>query len=110
MRTVRKSIKRPMVSLPRHLEDIRTVLGVINWQDLAAEVSGETRTRLAIVGPVNSGKSSLFNALEGREISAVSPVPGTTRDTVSEDFGPFTLVDTPGVGEAAGEERRQIAE
>ena len=34
---------------------------------------------VAIVGPVNSGKSSLFNALLGRERSIVTAEPGTTR-------------------------------
>src|SRR5512138_1106831 len=99
-----------MLRLPRHLEDIRTMLTVVNWRDLESQVEAETRSRLAIVGPVNSGKSSLFNTLEGRAISEVSPVPGTTRDTISESFGPFTLVDTPGLGEASGDERRRITE
>ncbi len=99
-----------MLRLPRYLEDLRTMLSVVNWQDLEAQVQTEMRSRLVIVGPVNSGKSSLFNALEGREISEVSPVPGTTRDTVSESFGPFTLVDTPGLGEASGDARRKITQ
>ncbi|MEP7289619.1 MAG: GTPase [Chloroflexota bacterium] len=98
-----------MLHLPRQMEDIRTILNVINWRDLESQVEVEIRSRLAIVGPVNSGKSSLFNALEGRDISEVSPVPGTTRDTVNEAFGPFTLIDTPGVDEASGEAHRQIA-
>jgi tRNA modification GTPase len=38
--------------------------------------------RVAIVGPVNAGKSSLFNALVGAERALVSAVPGTTRDVV----------------------------
>jgi small GTP-binding protein len=99
-----------MLRLPQRLQDIRTLLNVVNWRDLEAQVEGETRTRLAIVGPVNSGKSSLFNALEGRDISEVSPVPGTTRDLVKEVFGPFTLVDTPGFGEASGTERHHVAQ
>ncbi len=86
------------------------MLSVINWRDLESQVEAETRSRLAIVGPVNSGKSSLFNALEGRNISEVSPVPGSTRDTISESFGPFTLIDTPGLGETSGEERRKITQ
>jgi small GTP-binding protein len=99
-----------MLRLPRHLEDIRTMLTVVNWRDLESQVEAETRSRLAIVGPVNSGKSSLFNTLEGRDISEVSAVPGSTRDTISESFGPFTLVDTPGLGEASGQERHKITE
>ncbi len=96
--------------LPRQMEDIRTMMNVVNWRELESQVEGETRSRLAIVGPVNSGKSSLFNTLEGREISEVSPVPGTTREAVSESFGPFMLVDTPGLGEASGHDRQKIAQ
>lgn len=38
--------------------------------------------RVALVGPVNAGKSSLFNALLGRNRAIVSALPGTTRDVV----------------------------
>ena len=38
--------------------------------------------RVALVGPVNAGKSSLFNALLGADRALVSPTPGTTRDVV----------------------------
>lgn len=41
---------------------------------------------LAIVGPPNAGKSSLLNALVGEERAIVSPIAGTTRDTIEESF------------------------
>ena len=59
---------------------------------------------LVIAGPPNAGKSSLFNALLGRERAIVTEIPGTTRDaieasTVIEGF-PFRLVDTAGLRES----------
>ena len=55
----------------------------------------------AIVGAPNAGKSSLLNLLAQRDVSIVSPVPGTTRDLVEVhlDLGgvPVTLVDTAGL-------------
>ncbi len=94
---------------PADVSRLREFFDSINWPKLQSEVAGEARTRIAIVGPVNSGKSTLFNLLMGRTVSAVSAVPGTTRTPVAQGFGPFVLVDTPGFSEAAGEERTQLA-
>jgi GTPase len=62
---------------------------------------GEEAIRVAILGRPNVGKSSLLNALLGRERVIVSEVPGTTRDaidTVLERNGTkFVLVDTAGL-------------
>jgi GTP-binding protein len=56
---------------------------------------------VAIVGRPNVGKSSLSNALLGRERSIVAEVPGTTRDAVDaqlrHDGRDFRLVDTAGI-------------
>jgi tRNA modification GTPase len=62
---------------------------------------------LAIVGRPNVGKSSLFNRLLNEERAIVTPIPGTTRDTVAETANlggiPLRFVDTAGVREAMDE-------
>ena len=58
---------------------------------------------VAIAGPPNAGKSSLFNRIARREAAIVTAVPGTTRDVleVHLDLGgyPVTILDTAGLRE-----------
>lgn len=60
--------------------------------------------RAAIVGPPNAGKSSLLNQLLGRDRAIVSPIAGTTRDTIEETANirglPVVLIDTAGLRES----------
>jgi tRNA modification GTPase len=62
---------------------------------------------VVICGKPNAGKSSLLNALLGRDRAIVSPVAGTTRDAIEEPFQvegvPVRLVDTAGLRSGAGE-------
>ncbi len=59
---------------------------------------------IALAGRPNAGKSSLFNFLCGHSRAIVSPVPGTTRDTIEEwmdwEGVPVRLVDTAGLRES----------
>lgn len=56
--------------------------------------------RVALVGPANAGKSTLFNALAREDRVIVSPTPGTTRDAVAAEVAllgvPLWLTDTAG--------------
>jgi GTP-binding protein len=62
---------------------------------------GEERTRVAVVGRPNVGKSTLVNRILGEERVVVFDQPGTTRDSIYIDFErrgvAYTLIDTAGV-------------
>ncbi len=57
--------------------------------------------RIALIGSVNAGKSSLFNALLNQQRAIVTPIPGTTRDSIEaglyKNGNSWTLVDTAGL-------------
>lgn len=56
----------------------------------------ENRKKIVIIGACNVGKSTLFNSLVQLKRSRVSPIAGTTRDNVVQEFKDFDLIDTAG--------------
>ena len=79
--------------------------------EIAAQLADEGRgerlragLQIAIIGPPNSGKSSLLNALAQRDAAIVSATAGTTRDVIEVHLDlagyPVTLADTAGLREA----------
>jgi len=63
--------------------------------------------RAAIIGRPNAGKSSLLNQLLGHDRAIVSPIPGTTRDTIEETANvrglPVVFIDTAGLRDSTDE-------
>ena len=69
--------------------------------DLNSTVNAQ-RLHIGFFGTVNSGKSSLVNALTGQKLSIVSDTKGTTTDPVQKamellPIGPVVVIDTPGL-------------
>ena len=63
--------------------------------------NGFQKNNILLVGPVNSGKSSVFNRLLGFERAIVSDIPGTTRDIISSELfyesNAFSVFDSAGL-------------
>lgn len=104
------------LSFPELQDDRSAVLAQIS--DLIARANTRSANAayltVALVGPPNVGKSSLFNSLLSYERSIVSDTPGTTRDYLEAfvNIGDFRvkIVDTAGIRQGEGEiESRGIA-
>jgi len=80
--------------------EIKTELTDDENEEIVEEVE-DNKIKVAIIGRVNVGKSSILNALIGEERSVVSPIAGTTIDPVDESFEykekNITFVDTAGL-------------
>jgi small GTP-binding protein len=104
---VQKELEASVKYLPNDMVRWRMLLDLAlpNFKMTFAEKHG-----IAIVGPANVGKSTLYNQLvRARDDRAeVSPVPGTTRINQEADAGLFRIVDTPGadaVGDVGQQEK-----
>jgi tRNA modification GTPase len=92
------------------LDHVRDQVGAASERITRALMSASAANRLrngftvVIAGPPNVGKSTLMNALAGRDVAITSPHAGTTRDLVEVflDLGgyPVILVDTAGIRES----------
>ena len=115
-------VRRAWEALPAASRaDLGKTLGLLpgdlkNWRSLISEavqhlrIAAGDKHRVVIVGPANSGKSTLYNAFVSgaSERAAVSALPGTTRLAQAGDAGLFAIVDTPGAdlsGPVGDEER-----
>lgn len=106
----REKVKTAWEALPKSLQDeFENVLKSVPIQpqllrrliDIALRqyktVSGK-KNKIAIVGPANVGKSTLYNNLirSKTDQAEVGPLPGTTRINQEADAGFFSIIDTPG--------------
>ncbi len=85
-------------------EILDAVIALMQPEDDASDINGEL-PKFAIVGQPNVGKSSLLNALIGKERTIVSDIAGTTRDTIHTHYNlfnkEFVLIDTAGIRKKA---------
>lgn len=93
----------------RLADNLRQLIADIADTQSKAQQGSLLRDGMTVVlaGKPNAGKSSLLNALAGREAAIVTPQAGTTRDvlreTISLDGMPLHIVDTAGLRESADE-------
>ena len=92
-----------------HLAEIRDGLHRVGQWIRASRPAAREEPVVALVGPPNAGKSTLFNGLTGRDRVVVSEIAGTTRDaidasialSVRDERRMIRLVDTAGLGPSA---------
>lgn len=106
----RKALQELIEALPSQTNLLQLLLRLATNQVRTAFGS---KKRIAIVGPTNVGKSTLFNQLVQRkeDQAEVSPLPGTTRENQQGDAGVFHVIDTPGadaVGDV-GQREQELA-
>lgn len=108
---LRRTFESSLTALERLLEkDPRAAVEVLATVRGLFDPLLDPLARVAVVGAVNVGKSSLYNTLApADQQAATSPVPGTTRAVQQGEVGLFHLIDTPGADRADAPEERQQA-
>ncbi len=95
--------------MQRRLTVVRTALAGVFARSRQGSLL-RSGINIVLAGRPNVGKSSLLNRLAGEDRAIVTPVPGTTRDTVREaisiDGVPLNIIDTAGLREAGDEVER----
>lgn len=88
------------------LQSIKTDLSSVSKASEYEQSIGDDYN-VILVGPVNAGKSTIFNQFSEESVSIVSNIKGTTRDIIKREIHlgshSFTLLDCPGWGEAVDE-------
>lgn len=106
----KQSITKIISAFPKNSSQINMLVDLATRQ---YKVITGTKHTVAIVGPANVGKSTLYNQLihEKEDKARVSPVPGTTRVNQQADSGLFSIVDTPGADAVGyvGEGEKKLA-
>ncbi len=111
----RENLKEIVKGIPLDRNPMNTLLDLVMMQ---FKISKGSKKQVAIIGPANVGKSTLYNQFsrEKGDKAKVGPVPGTTRENQEGDAGLFAIVDTPGadavgyVGQAERDEAFEAAE
>lgn len=105
----RKGFLSLLSNLPSDSNLVRLLLRLSGQQ---LRMAFGQKNQVAIVGPTNVGKSTLYNQFvhQKSDRAETSPLPGTTRTNQQADAGLFAIVDTPGadaVGEVGAREQAE---
>jgi len=110
-----ENLKDIVKGIPLDRNPLNTLLDLVMVQ---FKITKGTKKHVAIIGPANVGKSTLYNQFirEKSDKAEVGPVPGTTRENQEGDAGLFFIIDTPGadaignVGKAEHDEAFEAAD
>jgi len=90
------SREEKLARLDSYIQDIRNLLSSYKTSKIL-----QNGVKVAIIGKPNAGKSSLLNAILGRNRAIVTELAGTTTDTIEETIDckgiPLTIIDTAGI-------------